>query len=126
MIASRKKSIDKPKQCFKRQTHHFAKKYLYCQSYGFSSSRVQLWEFDDKEGWKKKKSEVTQSWLTLCDPMDYSLPESSIHGILQARILEWVAIFFSMSPEELMLSKCGAVEDSWEPLGLQGEQTSQS
>ena len=35
---------------------------------------------------------VTQSCLTLCDPMDYSLPVSSVHGILQARILEWIAI----------------------------------
>ena len=35
---------------------------------------------------------VTQSCLTLCDPMDGSPPGSSIHGILQARILEWVAI----------------------------------
>ena len=38
---------------------------------------------------------VTQSCLTLCDPMDCSSPGSSIHGILQARILEWVAIPFS-------------------------------
>ena len=36
-----------------------------------------------------------QSCLTLCDPMDYSLPGSSVHGILQARILEWVTISFS-------------------------------
>ena len=32
---------------------------------------------------------------TLCNPMDYSLPGSSVHGILQARILQWVAILFS-------------------------------
>ena len=38
---------------------------------------------------------VTQSYPTLCDPMDCSLPGSSVHGILQARILEWVAIPFS-------------------------------
>ena len=38
---------------------------------------------------------VTQSCLTLCDPMDCSPPGSSVHGILQARILEWVAIPFS-------------------------------
>ena len=38
---------------------------------------------------------VAQSCLTLCDPMDYSPPGSSVHGILQARILEWVAISFS-------------------------------
>ena len=38
---------------------------------------------------------VTQLCLTLCDPMDCSLPGSSIHGILQVRILEWVVISFS-------------------------------
>ena len=38
---------------------------------------------------------VVQSRLTLWDPMDCSLSDSSIHGILQARILEWVAIPFS-------------------------------
>ena len=37
---------------------------------------------------------VAQSCPTLCDPMDYSPPGSSVHGILQARILEWVAISF--------------------------------
>ena len=35
---------------------------------------------------------VAKSCLTLCDPMDYSLPGSSVHGIFQARILEWVAM----------------------------------
>ena len=44
---------------------------------------------------KVKEREATQSCLTLCDPMDCSLPGSSIHGIFQARILEWVAISFS-------------------------------
>ena len=43
----------------------------------------------------KKNAEVAQSCLTLCNPMDCSLPGSSIHGIFQARILEWVAISFS-------------------------------
>ena len=43
----------------------------------------------------KSESEVAQSCLTLCDPMDCSLPGSSVHGILQARVLEWVAIAFS-------------------------------
>ena len=36
-----------------------------------------------------------QSCLTLCDPMDWSLPGSFIHGIVQARMLEWVSIPFS-------------------------------
>ena len=43
----------------------------------------------------KGESEVAQLCLTLSDPMDCSLPGSSIHGIFQARILEWVAIAFS-------------------------------
>ena len=38
---------------------------------------------------------VAQSCLTLCEPMDCSLPGSSLHGILQARTLEWVAMPFS-------------------------------
>ena len=40
----------------------------------------------------KSESEVAQSCLTLSDPMDFSLPGSSIHGIFQARVLEWGAI----------------------------------
>ena len=44
----------------------------------------------------KRESEVAQSCLTLYDPMDCSLPGSSIHGIFQARVLEWAAIAFSV------------------------------
>ena len=44
---------------------------------------------------RESESEVTQSCPTLCDPMDYSLPGSAIHGIFQARVLEWIAISFS-------------------------------
>jgi len=44
----------------------------------------------------KSESEVAQSCLTLSDPMDCSLPGSSVHGISQARVLEWVAIAFSV------------------------------
>jgi len=36
-----------------------------------------------------------QSYLTLCNPIDGSLPGSSVHGIFQAKVLEWVAIAFS-------------------------------
>ena len=45
----------------------------------------------------KSESEVAQSCLTLHVPMDCSLPGSSVHGIFQARVLEWVAIAFSLS-----------------------------
>ena len=43
----------------------------------------------------KSESEVAQSCPTLSDPMDCSLPGSSVHGIFQARVLEWAAIAFS-------------------------------
>ena len=45
----------------------------------------------------KGESEVAQSCVTLSDPMDCSLPGSSVHGIFQARVLEWGAIAFSDS-----------------------------
>ena len=53
---------------------------------------------------EKKEREVVQSCRTLCDPMDCSLGGSSVHGIFQARVLEWVAIAFprgsSQQPED--------------------------
>ena len=47
----------------------------------------------------KMESEVAQSCLTLCDAMDCSLPGSSLHGIFQATVLEWLAIAFSRGTE---------------------------
>ena len=52
---------------------------------------------------------VTKSCLTLCYPMDCSLPGSSVHGISQARVLEWVAISFSkgsFQPRDQTLISC--------------------
>jgi len=43
---------------------------------------------------------VAQSCLTLYDPVDYSPPGSSVHGLLQARTLEWIAISFSRGPSQ--------------------------
>jgi len=63
----------------------------------------------------KSENEVAQSCTTPSDPMDCSLPGSSIHGILQARVLEWGAIAFSerkLRAEQQMLLNCGAGEDS--------------
>ena len=55
-----------------------------------------------------------QSCATLCDPMDYSLPGSSVHGILQARVLEWVAIPFSRGSSQPR----DGTHISWVPLHL--------
>ena len=60
MLASWKESYDKHKQRIKRQRHHFADK-------------------------GPRFISVAQSYLTLCDPMDCSLPGSSVHGVFQAR-----------------------------------------
>ena len=51
-----------------------------------------------------RESEVVQSYLTLSDPMDCSLPDSSLHGIFQARVLEWGAIAFGKHLEGLVVS----------------------
>ena len=54
----------------------------------------------------KSESEVTQSCPTLSSPMDCSLPGSSVHGILQARVLEWGAIAFSDYPTKYLQIWC--------------------
>ena len=51
---SLKKNCDEPRQCIKKQRHHFANKSLYNQNYGFSSSHVWMWGLDHKEGWTLK------------------------------------------------------------------------
>ena len=79
MLAPGKKSYGKPKQHIKKQRYHFAGKGPYSQSYGFSSSHVQMWELDHKT---------------------------------------------RLSTKEFMFLNCGAGEDSWETLRLQGDQTS--
>ena len=53
-LAPWKKSSDKPRQCIKKQRHHFAYKGSYSQSYGFSSGHAWMWELDHKEGWALK------------------------------------------------------------------------
>ena len=51
MLAPWKKSYDKPRQHIKKQRHHFPDKNQSSQNYGFSSSHVQMWELEHKEGW---------------------------------------------------------------------------
>ena len=60
MLAPWKKSYDKPRQCIKKQRHYFPDKGPYSQSYGFSSSYVQMWELDQKkaEHWRIDASEL--------------------------------------------------------------------
>ena len=71
---------------------------------------------------------MTQSRPTLCSPMDYSLPGSSVHGILQARILEWVAISSSRGASRLGMEPVSPVSPALassfftaEPPGKRGQ-----
>ena len=59
----------------------------------------------------KSESEDTQSCLTLSDPMDCSPPGSSVHGIFQARVLEWGAIAFSDSCLENLINRMKRQKD---------------
>ena len=63
--------------------------------YGVAQSRTQLRRLSSSSSVYKVKLTVAQSCPTLCDPMDCSLPGSSVRGLLQARILEWVAVLLS-------------------------------
>ena len=74
----------------------------------------------------KSESEVAQLCLTLSDPMDCSLPGSSVHGIFQARVLEWGAIAFSHILEQAetttdfkigQLSETENQKDKWKGTG---------
>ena len=72
MLSHWKENYDKTRQHITKQRHHFANKCPYGQSFGFSSSHVQMWELDCKEGW------VTKNWCfqtmvlekTLESPLD--------------------------------------------------------
>ena len=63
----------------------------------------------------KSENEVSQSCPTPSDPMDCSLPGSSVHGIFQARVLEWVAIAFSaviLEPPKIKSATVSTVSSS--------------
>ena len=68
----------------------------------------------------KSQSEVAQSCPTLCEPIDSSLPGSSIHGIFQARVLEWGAFAFSVT---LLQAAIISQKDCWKATQLIGPQT---
>ena len=94
MLAPWKESYDKPRQCIKKQSYHFADKGLYIQSYDFSSSHVWVWELDHTEGWALKNSwfRIVVLEKTLESPLDCKEikpvilkeinPEYSLEGLM--------------------------------------------
>ena len=92
-LAPWKERYDKPRQNIKKQKHHFADKSPYCQSYGFASSHVQIWELDHKEAWVLKNwSFWTVVLETVENPLDCKetkgvnpkkiSPEYSLEGLM--------------------------------------------
>ena len=71
-LAPWKESYDKPRQCIKKQRHHFANKDLYSQGYGFSIGHVWMWELDHKESWAPKNwcFQIVVLEKTLESPLD--------------------------------------------------------
>ena len=80
---------------------------VYQASLSMGFSRQEYWSGlpfpSPMHGKVKRQSEVTQSCPTLSDPMDCSLPGFSVHGIFQARVLEWGAIAFFGYTEQALL-----------------------
>ena len=70
----------------------FHKQLYSCWLRSFLGNVLEIVSFGLQYQWEML---CAQSWPTLCDPVDCSLPGSSVHGIFQARILDWVAIPFS-------------------------------
>ena len=75
--------------------HSVCQQILKTQQWSQDWKRSVSFQSERKAMPKNVQSKVTQSCLTLCDPMDCSLPGSSICGIFQARVVEWAAISFS-------------------------------
>ena len=90
-----KESYEKPGQCIKKQRHHFANKDPYSQSYGFSSSHVQMWELDHKEGWALKnwcfQSMVLEKTLIVSWTARRS-NQSILKDINPEYLLEWLML----------------------------------
>ena len=125
MLASWKKSYDKP--TIKKQRHHFADKGPHIQGYGFSSSQVQMWNLDHKEGW------VLKNWCfwtvvlekTLENPLGNKeikpvilkeiIPEHSLEGLMLKLKLQYFATWWE-EPTNWKRPWC------WERLRAWGEE----
>ena len=83
-------SYDKPRQCIKKQRHHFANTGLYSQSCGFSSSHVRTWELDHKESWASK------NWcfwtMVLEKTLESPLDCKEINSVHPKRNKSWIFI----------------------------------
>ena len=82
--------------CFQGRPFNITVIQVYAPTSNAEEAEVE-WFYEDLQDLIESESEVTQSCPTLRNPMDCSLPGSSIHGIFQARVLEWGAIAYSVT-----------------------------
>jgi len=127
MFAPWKNSYVKPKQCFKKQRHHFANKGPYSQSYGFSSSHVWMWELDHKEGWTLKNWHF---WNVVLDKtLESPLVSKEIKPVNPKGNQPWIFIGRTDAEAEAPIiwpsdAKSWLTEKNtwcWEKLGARGE-----
>ena len=76
----------------KSRAHVFSTADFLPLNHGGSPTAPDLWGGPEGEVSQKVKVFISETYPTLCDPMDCGLPGSSVHGILQVRVLEWVAM----------------------------------
>ena len=137
MLAPWKKSCDQPRQCIKKQRHHFADQGLYSQSSGFTSSHVWMWELDHKEGWALKnwcfwtvvlektlESSLDSKEIKPVNPKEIN-PEYSLEGLMLKLKLRYFGhlMWTATSLEKtLMLGKIeGRRRKGWQRMrGLDG------
>ena len=122
-----KKSYNQPRQHIEKQRHYFANKDPSCQSYGFSSSYVWMWELDYKESWVPKAFELW-CWRTLESPLDCKeiqpvhpkeiSPEYSLEGLMPKLKLQY---FGHLMWRTDSLEKTDAFPWCWERFNAGGE-----
>ena len=88
MLTPWKKSYDKPKQHMKKQRYYFADKDPSSQSYGFSSSHVQIWELDHKEGW------APEDWH-----FQIVVLEKTLESLLESKEIKLVSVLKEINPK---------------------------
>ena len=104
---SKREKMNLPRK--QKQTHRHKKKILFFLCFFKKVFTMLCWFLP-----YKKRVLVTQSCPTVCNPMDCSPPDSSVHGILQARILEWGAISFSNTKKGIS-HNCTYIPSLWNP-----------
>ena len=119
MLAPWKESYDKSRQSIKKQRHHLANKVLHSQRYGFSSSHVQMWELDHKEGWMLKNwcFWIVMLEKTLENPLDKEIKPLNSKGnkswIFMGRTDAKAPILWPRDVKSQLIGKDPDAEKDW-------------